>query len=500
MWSDGSHAEYINWGFTHPYAGNAVYKAHNDEVWSLSETSDWPQRVTKLAKEKLSLLHCSAFEVSSDHTHVSMFPVNCSAKYWSKVLCEKQLYNVEEKRQYIHEGNGEYLIHNNTLLQREHVCPSGFQFKLDDEFCMMLQFFNKPDDKFESYRYLFKDYCKFSNSSSLTSINRYDRRADILYTLNDILEEFFAEGSETYIRDYSSFYPYRTYMWLPPPHYPTYVPCFKARREKTSVARNDEMPWYMCDDGSVIPHVLVCNGASDCNFSEDERQCSVCSPGNSFCSCTMFHYQCEGGGCVLYDHVCDSIVDCPNGDDETFCQSMKVYPYFNGKMIKMSLITDLCDPPDGERLACRSKLQCYNSSEICHYDHSDGVIAYCEDGSHIFQGSLCRYTECRKHYKCPHSYCISTRKVCDGVIDCALGDDEAQCEVYKCPGHMRCHGVMYCVPPHEICDGISHCPQQDDEKYCQTCPQGCQCKGTAIYCNTITTHILYITSFNHLLL
>ena len=111
----------------------------------------------------------------------------------------------------------------------------------------------------------------------------------------------------------------------------------------------------------------------------------------------------------------------------------------------------------------------------------------CEDGSHIGRDSLCRFIECRKHYKCPHSYCIPTRKVCDGVSDCALGDDEVECEEYKCPGHMRCHGVAYCVPLHEICDGISHCPQQEDEKYCQTCPKDCQCKGTAIFCKNVTT-------------
>ena len=499
MWSDGSPAEYVNWGFTHPYPAGAVYKAHNDEVWPLSEASARPQKIPKLTKEKLSLLHCSAFEIFPDHNHVSMFPVTCSAKYWSKVLCKKQFDNVIEKRQYIHEGNGEYLVQNNTLLQREHICPSGFQF-IVDEFCMMLQLIDKPDNKSKSFHYFEEDHCRFSDSNSLRSINSSEyHKIDILYTLNDILEEFFAEGSDAYIRDYelNDFdymwgkelkFLYAIYLWLPPPHYPTYFPCFKAR-EKTFVARDGKVS-YMCEDGSVIPDVLVCNGKSDCSSSEDEGQCSVCSPGNSFCSCSMFHYQCEGGGCVLYDHLCDSIVECPHGDDETFCHGMKVYPNFNAKMIKMSFITDLCDPPDGEMLMCRRKLQCYNSSQICHYDHSDGVMAYCEDGSHIGRGSFCHNIECRKHYKCPHSYCIPSRKVCDGVIDCALGDDEAQCEVYKCLGHMRCHGVMYCVPPHEICDGISHCPQQDDEKFCQTCPQGCQCKGTAIHCNNVTTLIL----------
>ena len=69
------------------------------------------------------------------------------------------------------------------------------------------------------------------------------------------------------------------------------------------------------------------------------------------------------------------------------------------------------------------------------------------------------------------SYCIPSRKVCDGVIDCPVGDDEAMCTNLRCPGHMRCYGVNYCVPPHEICDGIGHCLQQESEKYCQVCPK-----------------------------
>ena len=139
---------------------------------------------------------------------------------------------------------------------------------------------------------------------------------------------------------------------------------------------------------------------------------------------------------------------------------------------------------------CRSTPQCYNSSAICHYDHSDGVMAYCEDGSHLGARSFCRYVECPQQYKCPNSYCIPSRKICDGIIDCPTGDDEESCMDYKCPGHMRCSGFTFCVPPHEVCDGIAQCPRQDDEKFCQICPSGCNCKGTAIYCKDVKNLIL----------
>ena len=217
------------------------------------------------------------------------------------------------------------------------------------------------------------------------------------------------------------------------------------------------------------------------------------------CKCNIkFYYQCESGGCVHYDQMCDSLVDCPDGDDETSCYSKSKFPYFYYILIRKSFVIDLCSPLSGDMLMCRTKLQCYNSSAICHYDHSGGVMAYCEDGSHMGSGSLCQFVECRQQYKCQLSYCIPIRKVCDGVIDCPAGDDEAMCTVFRCHGHMRCHGVSYCVPPHEVCDGISHCPQQEDEKFCQICPPECSCKGSAVYCYNldpiVPNHGLYSPS------
>ena len=185
-----------------------------------------------------------------------------------------------------------------------------------------------------------------------------------------------------------------------------------------------------------------------------------------------------------YDHVCDSLMDCSDGDDETFCHYKNKFPHFDDVIIHASFTIDLCDPPLGDMLMCRTKLQCYNSSTICHYDHSGGVMAHCEDGSHMGWGTHCQFVECRQ-YKCLSSYCIPTRKVCDGIVDCPVGDDEAMCSKYSCPGHMRCFSVSFCVPPHEICDDIGHCPHQEDEKYCQVCPQDCHCKGTAVYCHNV---------------
>ena len=196
---------------------------------------------------KSSLLHCSAFEIFPDHTHVTMFPVNCSAKYWSRILCEKQQSDVTANGIYSHEGYGEYWIHNNTLLQRKHMCPTGFQYKIN-EFCMQLQLLTKQDDKLTSYMSFGKDWPNRNRKDGRCNtdvtlfhlVKRSGSSIEILYKFTDILEEFFAEGSDVYImverfimRSISYFVMFGPsfYFWLPPPYYPSYFPCFSLREQ-----------------------------------------------------------------------------------------------------------------------------------------------------------------------------------------------------------------------------------------------------------------------------
>ena len=465
--------------------------------------------------------HCSAMEVHPDHRHASLFPVNCSEKFWNIVLCENKshqpkdinivraLQNWIDKNtciednirldDYTNKGNaiGEYWINNNALRQAQFICPDGYIFFVRG-YCMRLRLLNNDLLIQKSKRHFFRafspfDYEAFCNLARSTTDN-FKFSLSVLVIV-DILEEFFPEGSDFYAIQAcisrSNIYSYHYLYWLPPPNYPTYIPCLHSRNQVSAQKIND-VSIYTCEDGSVIAEMLVCNDVSDCSKSEDEDQCPTCSwtdPLKPSCSCTMFHYQCERGGCVHYDHICDSSLDCPDGDDETLCHDNNKFKEFTISSSE-SFTSDLSDPPSGDVLMCRTKLQCYNSSAICHYDHSGGVMAHCEDGSHMGWGSHCRFVECRKQYKCLRSYCIPTRKICDGFTDCPVGDDEEMCSEYSCPGHMRCSGVTYCVPPHEICDGISHCPHQEDEKYCQVCPQGCHCKGTAIYCSNVESLLL----------
>ena len=543
--SEGSSMKLINWGLSHllPHYG-ITEQEKNSCAHCL--THNLSLGILKPNTGQLPNQLCSAFEISPDHSHVSVFPVNCSVKYWSRVFCEDRhktmhigdlmalrflpvsMNNINVTREdndftrHIggSQGLGEYWINNNMLTQTKRMCPEKFNLVFD-KLCISLkisdkdwlgkmthsQYFNGTYfNAISSYDSARDQICASVNNNKTMAYNDVDLSISLLHIMVDILEEYYPEGSDIYPLKYRyDIYPLKShyqkyignnkheerYYWLPPPNYPTYIPCFIAR-ERAIRPDVSDVSLFKCEDGSVIADVLVCNGRKDCKNSEDEQQCPMCSSAISdlqSCVCDMFYYQCDGGGCVHYDHMCDSFVDCPGGDDEFYCTDDNKFPYFNKIFLTGSFVTDLCDPPSGDMLMCRTKLQCYNSSAICHYDHSGGVMAYCEDGSHINTGSKCHFIACRQHFKCMMSYCIPTRKICDGIIDCPVGEDEANCEEYICPGHMRCSGVTYCVPPHEICDGISHCPQQDDEKYCQVCPHGCQCKGTGIYCCNVTVHL-----------
>ena len=512
-WSGDSPIPLLKSGFSYLYLQHEFTKDRRNSCAHCS-TQNSSLESLKSNTGKLPQQHCSAFEVFPDHSHVIVFPVNCSVKYWSRVLCEDR-----HKTKYTSDigGVGEYWIKNNTLMRTDYMCPEGFNIVFD-ELCISLKIFDKVwlgvIAELGSTDFLIRTMSMYANDQICASLNNNKTIAykdvnmsiSLLHSVADILEEYYPEGSDVYPqdmifgkkqmqiqemdrRDLISYL--MSYYWLPPPTYPTYMPCFTSRGQALRQDAND-VSLIKCEDGSLIADAMVCDGRNDCKNSTDEWKCPFCSWTISVlqsCACDMFYYQCEGGGCVHYDNMCDSFSDCPEGDDEFYCNENNKFPYFNISLVTGSFINDLCDPPSGNMLMCRTKLQCYNSSAICHYDHTGGVMASCEDGSHLGWGSQCHFIECRQHFKCMMSYCIPTRKICDGFIDCPAGEDESYCNEYICPGHMRCSGVTYCVPPHEICDGISHCPRQDDEKYCQVCPHGCQCKGSGIYCYNVTGHL-----------
>ena len=272
--------------------------------------------------------------------------------------------------------------------------------------------------------------------------------------------------------------------------------------------------YVICNTG-YISEQFLCDGKIDCDNGEDEQNCSrLCSSYNTSlnycqtkchpenCTCYKLFFQCSSGGCIHSSQVCGGFVNCMNNEDESICFSLKSTQYNTD--VRNDLIADERDSSDEEIYinllrsvrkevddACDSVDQvpcrkghpaCYSIDKMCLYDHTqDGRLKYCSNGFHLLE---CKHFQCSGSFKCQHSYCVPTYKVCNGVQDCPYGDDEIMCPVLTCVNMLRCG--QRCVHPSEVCDGTVHCDLGEDELACDApvCPPTCQCSGYAMKCRT----------------
>ncbi|XP_060079046.1 LOW QUALITY PROTEIN: G-protein coupled receptor GRL101-like [Ylistrum balloti] len=124
----------------------------------------------------------------------------------------------------------------------------------------------------------------------------------------------------------------------------------------------------------------------------------------------------------------------------------------------------------------------YYSHHRCLMDFDvTGEPNSCRDLTHL---QNCESFACPTNFmKCPESYCVHARFLCDGVPHCPNNEDEQECEHFTCPGYFRCHSNRKCIPLEQVCDGFSHCPQGDDERHCDViCPNSCSCQGLIFNC------------------
>lgn len=147
---------------------------------------------------------------------------------------------------------------------------------------------------------------------------------------------------------------------------------------------------------------------------------------------------------------------------------------------------------DDKQIQCSTiNKQCFNPSLLCYYDVDvRGLLIPCRNGEHL---QKCQNVVCKNTFKCPQSYCIPWRRVCDGSIDCQNAYDELGCSDYSCRGLFRCnHSSRNCLHKSELCDGVAQCPLQDDEVFCdlRLCPAKCTCMLDIIYCNGANLHFI----------
>ena len=300
-------------------------------------------------------------------------------------------------------------------------------------------------------------------------------------------------------------------------HEPTLVFSTKNRSHVDQIQRgvicardSDMLPMacavgqFACDYYECILEHYVCDGVADCVNKTDEDRCEgVCSSSSgsrispqicfkicraSDCSCSSLYFHCHTGSCIPFSKVQDGNGDCPDFSDEDYISLEKKritligevhevpkYNIFHGKAFCNNPNYIPCDDFTGE--------ECYNRAHICVLDFDNsGRQRYCSSGKHL---SYCADFTCASMFKCPLSYCIPIRYICDGILNCYGGQDEASCKYYSCPYYLRCK-LYTCIHINEVCDGQIHCRiYLDDEYMCDVkeCPIFCSCKGLALECN-----------------
>ena len=397
---------------------------------------------------------------------------------------------------------------NNTMFASNH-CSRGFIF--DGKQCIRL--LQKPPGG----HFALEDVCQRDSSKSHAYVYSVDgdlrsllsilRRVDIVNgqaTCRDVL------GNIVVLRHNLSKIEARVYKEVDIPT--KYVVCSLQPVQPLCPSS------YIPCNGGCISEQFLCDGKVDCENGEDEQNCThlckmfntspdycqtKCHPEN--CTCHELYFQCPSGGCIHSSKVCDGDSNCISSEDESLCFSLTSTQHNKDKV--NDFIPDKKDSSDEEIYinllrsvreeagdTCGAVLQipclkghptCYSIDRMCLYDHTqDGRLKYCANGLHLLE---CEHFQCSGSFKCQHSYCVPTYKVCNGVQDCPYGDDEVMCPVLACTNMLQCGQT--CIHPSEICDGSMQCEFGEDELACDTpdCPPTCQCSGYAMKCYTFIT-------------
>ncbi len=230
--------------------------------------------------------------------------------------------------------------------------------------------------------------------------------------------------------------------------------------------------------------------------------------------------------------MCDGIQDCPEGEDELGCTCSKTdnistqcksilgggkkhcsswflrqrkgsckFVYFSQMIPQGSAMNNKDNNPVVQQksscksmgaFSCKGSLRlCFYFYDVCVYKLHNNLLTPCPLGTHM---QYCKNFECNIMFKCPESYCIPWKYVCDNVWDCQQGEEES---VVHCDSEQRCQGMFRCLIYHttqlcihlgNVCDQEEDCPY-GEETFCVlskiVCPILCHCHVFAISCEGV---------------